>query len=95
MLNFLLGLFIILHGLVHPWFFVLSQKLVEFQLEMGWTGKSWLLSNLLGESIIRLLAGVLYVLATIVFVVAGVGIFARVEWRRLVLAGSARLERKI
>jgi hypothetical protein len=50
MLRFLIGIFIVLHGLVHLWYVVLSQGLVEFEPEMGWTGESWLLSRLLGES---------------------------------------------
>ena len=50
MLRFLFGTFVVLHGLVHLWYFTLSQRLVEFKPEMGWTGKSWILSNLLGDS---------------------------------------------
>ena len=50
MLAFWSGLFIVLHGLVHLWYVVLSQKLVAFQPEMGWVGRSWLLTNVLGDS---------------------------------------------
>lgn len=89
MFRFLFGFFIILHGLVHLWYFTLSQRLVEFQPEMGWTGRSWLLSNFLGDSISRSLASVLYVLATIAFMVSGIGIFTIAEWLPPVLAGSA------
>jgi hypothetical protein len=89
MFRILIGLFIILHGLVHLWYFTLSQGLVEFQTEMGWTGRSWLLSNFLGDSISRSLAGVFYVLATIAFVVSGIGLFTNAEWLPPVLAGSA------
>jgi hypothetical protein len=56
---------------------------------MGWTGRSWLLSNFLGDSISRSLAGVFYVLATIAFVVSGIGLFTNAEWLPPVLAGSA------
>jgi hypothetical protein len=89
MFRILIGLFIILHGLVHLWYFTLSQGLVEFQTEMGWTGRSWLLSNFLGDSISRSFAGVFYVLATIAFVVSGIGLFTNAEWLPPVLAGSA------
>ena len=34
MLRFLIGLFVILHGMVHLWYFTLSQWLVEFKPEM-------------------------------------------------------------
>lgn len=89
MFRFLFGFFLVLHGLVHLWYFTLSQGLVEFQTEMGWTGRSWLLSNFLGDSISRSLAGVFYVLATIAFVVSGIGLFTNAEWLPPVLAGSA------
>lgn len=89
MLRFLFGLFIVLHGLVHLWYFTLSQRLVEFQAEMGWNGKSWVLSNPLGDSTCRPLASFVYVLATIAFVTSGVGIFTNASWLRPVLIGSA------
>lgn len=89
MFRFLFGFFIILHGLVHLWYFTLSQRLVEFQPEMGWTGKSWLSSNFLSDSISRPLASALYILATIAFVVSGIGIFTSAEWLPPVLVGSA------
>jgi hypothetical protein len=89
MLRFFIGLFVVLHGLVHLWFVVLSQKLVEFRPEMGWTGRSWIFTNMLGDPITRSLASVLYGLATIAFVVSGIGIFIRAEWWRPVMIGSA------
>ncbi len=89
MLRSLLGLFVILHGPVHLWFFTLSQRLVEFKPEMTWTGKSWIFSNFLGDSTIRFIASTLFVLAAIAFVISGVGIFARAEWWWQMLLGSA------
>jgi hypothetical protein len=89
MLRFFMGLFIILHGLVHLWYFTLSRGLVKFQPEMGWTGRSWIFTNLLGDSITRSLASALYILATLVLVVSGLGIFVRAEWWRAVLVGSS------
>ena len=89
MLRFVISLFIVLHGLVHLWYFTLSQRLVEFKPEMGWSGRSWIITNFLGDSTTRSLASVLYVLATIAFVVSGIGILLRAEWWRPVLVGSA------
>jgi hypothetical protein len=88
MLRFLIGVFIILHGLVHLWFFTLSQGIVKFQPEMGWTGRSWILTNFLGDSTTRSLASVFYVLATIGLVASGAGILLGVEWWRTVLVAS-------
>jgi hypothetical protein len=70
----------ILHGLVHLWYVTMSLQLVEVTAEMGWTGKSWLLSNFLGEGILRPLAVVLYILATLGFVVGGVGLLLEQSW---------------
>lgn len=94
-MNVLIGIFIFLHGLVHLWYLTLSQRLVEFKPEMGWTGSSWLLSNFLGDSTTRSLASVLYLLATIAFVVSSIGIFTRAEWLHPVLLGSVVLSSSI
>lgn len=88
-MNILTGIFLLLHGLVHLWYFTLSQRLVKFQPEMGWTGESWLLSNILSDSTIRSLASVLFTLAAAAFLVSGIGVFFRTEWVRSVLVGSA------
>jgi hypothetical protein len=82
-MNILLGIFILLHGLVHMWYVTLSQGWVEFQSNMGWTGKSWMFTNLLGNEVVRLIATIFYGLSTIAFLLAGVGIFARQDWSRL------------
>jgi hypothetical protein len=89
MLAFLYGIFVLLHGLVHLWYVTLSQQWVEFQPEMGWTGESWLFSPLLGDGATRGLATVLYSLATLGFVVGGVGVLVRQDWWRPVVIGSA------
>ena len=85
----LFGLFVVLHGLVHLWYFTLSQRLVEFKPEMGWSGRSWLFTNLLGEATTRVLAGVVYLAATIAFAVSAIGLFAGSDWWRPVLVGAA------
>jgi hypothetical protein len=89
MLRFLVGIFVILHGLVHLWYVVLSQRLVEFQAEMGWTGRSWLLTGLIGDSSARLLASVVYALAAVAFIGSGIGLFTEGDWWRPIMVGSA------
>ena len=91
MLRFLISLFIILHGLVHLWYFTLSHGLVEFKPEMGWTGRSWILSGFLGDTIVRSVASTLFVVAAIAFMIGGVGTLLRAEWWRTILLGSAIL----
>jgi hypothetical protein len=83
------GLFIALHGLVHLWYVTLSARLVAFQPAMGWSGRSWIFTNLLGDAMTRTLASGLYVLATIGLVVSGIGVMLHSDWWRPVLIGSA------
>ncbi|MCA9910972.1 MAG: hypothetical protein KC519_20095 [Anaerolineae bacterium] len=81
MLNTVVGIFLVLHGLVHLLYFGLSRQL--FSLEpplVGWPERSWAFSSVLGDVNTRLLATVLYGVATILFVVGGVGVLARVSW---------------
>lgn len=89
MLQFWLGLFVILHGLVHLWYVTLSQQLVAFQPAMGWSGRSWLLTGLLGDGAARTLASALYLLAALALVAGGVGIFLQAGWWRPMLAAAA------
>ena len=89
MIKLLISIFIILHGLVHIWYFTLSRRLVEFEAQMGWSGKSWLFSGLLGDAGTRMLASLSYIFATLVFVASGVGIFLDTAWWRPLLLFSA------
>jgi hypothetical protein len=82
MVRILIGVFAILHGLMHVWYVILSQRLVAFQPEMGWTGDSPLLTGLLGDATARLVATILYALATLGFVVGGGGWLAQAGWER-------------
>lgn len=89
MFRVLFGIFVLLHGLVHLWYVTLSQRWVEFQAEMGWSGESWLLTPLLGDAATRAVATVLYVLATLGFVAGAIGVLAGQAWWRPLVVGSA------
>lgn len=91
MFKVFVGIFVILHGLVHLWYFTLSQRLVEFKPAMGWSGESWLLKNFLEESTVRSLASVFFVLITALFVISGVGILLNTGWYRLIIVASSLL----
>jgi len=91
MLRAFLGILIVLHGLVHLWYVMLSQGWVEFQPEMGWTGESWFFALLLDETATRLLATASYGLAALGFVVGGIGFWTAQDWWRPVTVGSAAL----
>jgi hypothetical protein len=89
MLNTFAGIFVILHGLVHLWYVVLSYQVVEFQPDMGWTGKSWFFSAFLQESSVRQLAGILFIIAALLFIISGIGIITNAGWLSSVILISS------
>lgn len=89
MRRFIVGVFIVLHGLVHLLYFAHSRRLIELRPEMVWPEGSWAFSKLLGDEATRLLASISYVLAVIGFVAGGTGILVRQAWWRPVVVGSA------
>ena len=82
-MKIIFGIFLILHGLVHIWYVVLSQGWVKFQAEMGWTGNSLLLTGVLGSKPLQFLATIFYSLAAIAFVISGVGVLAKQNWSQI------------
>ena len=89
MVRLLVGVVIVLHGLVHIWYFVLARRLIQFKPEMGWFGKSWLFTNLIGDTATRTLASILLLLATAGLSAGGIGFLAQQQWARPVLIASA------
>lgn len=83
------GIFILLHGLVHLWYVVLSFQWVEFQPDMGWKGESWLLSAFLPQTALRSLAGGLFILATMAFIFSSIGIFLQAGWLETAILAAA------
>jgi hypothetical protein len=89
MLRFIIGVFIVLHGLVYLLYFGQSWRLFELQPGMVWPEGSWAFSKFLGDKAIRLLASICCVLAAIGFVAGGTGILLMQPWWRPVVVGSA------
>lgn len=89
MINTLAGIFLILHGLVHFWYVVLSFEWVKFQPDMGWTGQSWLFSSFLKDSMLRPLAGILFTIAVFLFIISGISVFFQPEWLNTILLISS------
>ena len=83
------GVIIILHGLVHLWYVILSFGIVKYQAEMGWTGESWLFSRLLSKSTLGTTAGILFIASSILFVVSGIGVIANLSIYPRILLVSA------
>lgn len=89
MLKLIIGIFLVLHGLVHLLYFGQSRRLFELQPGMTWPDGSWAFSKLLGDGATRWLASISCVLAAIGFVAGGIGIFLGQAWWRPLIVGSA------
>jgi hypothetical protein len=89
MLRFTIALVLALHGLVHLWYTTLPLHLVPFRQEMGWTGRSWLLSNVLEGMPLRALAAGLFALLAVAFLGAALEFVVRSDGWRPHLAASA------
>ena len=76
----LLGIFIILHGLVHVAYLGQSWRWFAMRPGMLWPDGSWFFSKITGEKRTRALAGVLSLLTTILFVIAGTGLLVDSSW---------------
>ena len=84
----LIAIFLILHGIFHLWYVIVSLRLIEYKPWMGWSGESWLLTSMLGEGGAHAIGAVLYSLAAIGFVASGVGMLMDQQWYRPMLVGS-------
>jgi uncharacterized protein YjeT (DUF2065 family) len=91
MLITILGIFFILHGLVHLLYAGQSKRLFELRPHMTWPDGAWAFARLFGDQVNQTLAGILLALAALGFVSSGLGLFIRQEWWRPVAVGSAVL----
>jgi hypothetical protein len=89
MLQFIVGVFIMLHGLVHLLYAGQSAKRFELRPGMVWPDGSWIFSKLLGDQATRTLASISCVLAAIGFVAGGLGVLVSQAWWRPVVVASA------
>jgi hypothetical protein len=89
MVTFLVGLFLVLHGLVHLLYFGQSWRYFELQPGMVWPDGSWLFSKTFGVKATRVMAGLACILAAAGFVAGGLAIFLGQAWWRPLVVGSA------
>jgi hypothetical protein len=89
MLRVIIGVFLVLHGLVHLLYFGQSARFFELQPEIAWPDGSWVFSKFLAEAATRWLAGISCILAALGFVIGGAGILAGLTWWRPVVVVSA------
>ena len=84
-MSIILGIFLILHGLVHLLYSGQSAKLFELQKGMVWPDGSWAFEGLVGNETTRILAIGACILAAVGFVVGGIALFATQSWWRPVI----------
>jgi uncharacterized membrane protein YphA (DoxX/SURF4 family) len=89
MIRILFGIFIVLHGLVHVLYFGQSARYFELQPGMAWPDGSWLFSRFLSQPATRNLASISLLLAAILFITGGVGIFLKLAWWQAVVVSAA------
>ena len=89
MLTIIMGIFFVLHGLVHLLYAGQSRRLFELRPGMVWPDGSWLFSKLLGDETTRLLASIWLALTALGFVTGGLGLLVRQDWWQPVMVGAA------
>jgi len=87
--KFVIGALIVLHGLVHLFYFGQSRRLFELQPGMVWPDKSWVFSAHMGDEVIRSLANISCLLAAAGFVAGGSGMVMGWTWWRAMVMGVA------
>lgn len=88
-MRFVLGVFIVLHGLVHLLYFGQSARYFELKPGMIWPDGSWAFSKLLGNEAARNLASISLILAALGLIVGGIGLLVNQAWWRPVVVGGA------
>lgn len=89
MIRIILGVFLVLHGLVHLLYLGQSQRIFELQPGMVWPDGSWLFSRFWADGTVRGVTAVALIVAAIGFVASGIGLFGQQAWWRPVLVGAS------
>lgn len=84
-----LGLFLVLHGLVHGLYAGHCLRLFELRPGLTWPDGAWSFSWLRGDQTIRRLAAAALALAALGLTGAGLGLVLRQEWGRPAALGAA------
>jgi hypothetical protein len=90
LLQFICGVFIVVHGLVHLLYFGQSARRFELRPGMVWPDGSWAFSRFPGDQSTRKLASISCVMVAIGFAAGGAGLLiSQVWWRPIVIATAA------
>lgn len=91
MARVLIGVFVILHGLVHALYTGQSFQLFELQPGMVWPEHSWLLSRFVEPPTIRIIGGIALSIGTLIYIMGGIGLLFRQGWSRTITIAACIL----
>jgi hypothetical protein len=91
MWTIILGIFLILHGLVHLLYAGQSRRIFELKPNLAWPDDSWVFTKLLAKDLIRWLATISLLLAALGFIVGGMGLSFQQAWWKAVTVASASI----
>ena len=89
MLNVVVGVFFVLHGLVHLLYFGQGWRIFELTPGLTWPDNSWAFARLFGNETTRLLASMACILAAIGFAAGGAAVLLKQGWWQPVVVGAA------
>ncbi len=90
MAKIIIGVFILLHGLVHVLYVGHSLGLFDIASRLNWPERSWALAKALPVKSIKRMAAIFMLAAALLFLITGVGLIAdRVWWRGVLIATIA------
>ena len=91
MVRIVVGIFSVLHGLVHLLYMGQSWRFFQMKPGMTWPDGSWAFSKLVGDGATRSIAGIACILAAIGFLAGGAGVFLEKAWRVPAIAAASAL----
>ena len=87
-MKYVLGIFLILHAMVHLLYAGQSARFFELKPGMVWPDAAWAFSRFLGNVTIRNLASLSLLLSAIIFIISGVGILSNQPWAKSLTIGA-------
>jgi hypothetical protein len=88
-MRFIIGIFLILHGIVYLLYSGQSMKLSELRPGLLWPEGSWAFSPMFSVGTVRLLGGIFCIIGALGFLTGGIGILAMQSWWRPLIIGAA------
>lgn len=88
-MNLAIGIFCILHGIVHLLYAGHSLGLYQMQPEMSWPVESWVAPLVAGGQVVRPVAAAGAVIAATAFLLAGLAVMIRVPWGQPLTVAAA------